>query len=142
MPAPDHIHAAVVAALIADGWTIVKAPPLTLDGHQLFIDLYAERPTPDVLLAVNGPRAIAVEVKSFGTPHPFHQIGAAVGQYDLYRYALGDTSPWQLFLALSWSMWTAFFGETTQLRQYLRSRHVHILVIDPATQEVRTWIEH
>jgi XisH protein len=61
MPAKNLYHDAVVAALIADGWTITDDPlTLSFGGKDLFVDLGAERPT---LAAEKAGRNIAVEVQ-------------------------------------------------------------------------------
>lgn len=46
MPARDIYHAAVVKALIADGWTITNDPLyLAYGGRELYVDIGAERVT-------------------------------------------------------------------------------------------------
>ncbi len=79
MPAKDLYHDAVVQALIADGWEITHDPLLlSYGGRNLFVDLGAERIT---VAAERGEQKIAVEIKSFLSPSPVHDLEEAVGQY-------------------------------------------------------------
>lgn len=46
MPARDIYHAAVIKALVADGWTITNDPLyLAYGGRELYVDIGAERVT-------------------------------------------------------------------------------------------------
>ena len=73
----DAIHGAVKNALIKDGWTIT-ADPYTIRYEEviLFADLAAERP----IAAERAGRKIVVEVKSFISPSPIHDLKIALGQ--------------------------------------------------------------
>jgi len=63
MSARNIYHDAVVAALIADGWTITDDPlRVTVGDRNVFVDLGAEK---NVLGAEKGSRRIAIEIQSF-----------------------------------------------------------------------------
>jgi hypothetical protein len=72
----DAIHNAVKNALVKDGWTIT-ADPYTFRYEEviLFADLGAERP----LAAERAGQKIVVEVKSFLSPSPIHDLKLALG---------------------------------------------------------------
>lgn len=91
MSAKNIYHAAVVAALKADGWAIT-ADPLTLKvgKRDLHIDLGAERP---VIGAEKAGEKIAVEIQSFLNPSAVADLQQALGQYTLYRLALAQQQP-------------------------------------------------
>lgn len=99
MPRKDLYHDELVAALIADGWTITDDPyPLNVDGTVLYIDVGAER---QLIGAQRGSERIAVEVKSFAGPSTVNEFEKSLGQYLLYLIALQEHEPSRtLFLAL------------------------------------------
>lgn len=91
MPAKNIYHEAVVHALEADGWTITDDPlRVSFGGRNLFVDLAAELLT---IGAERGNERIAVEIQSFLSPSPMFDLEHALGQYGLYRVALGDAEP-------------------------------------------------
>lgn len=142
MPALDKIHHAVKAALIKNGWEIIRGDPVKIDGLSLHIDLFARTKTDEVVFASDGYRYIAVEVKSLDEPSIIHALGPAVGQYDLYRYVLGGSPiAWTVYLAVSLEVWNSFFTGKPQTLNFLQSRQIHIVIIDTTTQEVAQWIE-
>jgi hypothetical protein len=71
MPAKDIYHNTVRTALEKDGWTITN-DPLTLEigDRSLFVDLGAEK----ILAAEKQGRKIAVEVTSFLSVSPVHDL--------------------------------------------------------------------
>ncbi|MBY0514169.1 MAG: XisH family protein [Gemmataceae bacterium] len=74
-------HGSVVAALVADGWTITHDPlSLKVGERDVHIDLGAERP---VIGAEKGTTRIAVEVQSFRGPSEVADLEQALGQYTL-----------------------------------------------------------
>ncbi|HEY9609858.1 element excision factor XisH family protein [Allocoleopsis sp.] len=94
MPAKDIYHNAVVQSLKADGWTITHDPLYIAYGSRdLFVDLGAER---EAIAAQKEGQKIAVEIKSFLSPSPVHDLQDAVGQYDIYRSVLLEVEPERL----------------------------------------------
>ena len=90
MPARDAYHPAVVAALIADGWTITHDPLLLKWGlRDLYVDLGAER----MIGATKANRLIAVEIKTFNGPSAMTDLERALGQYTLYRDVMARREP-------------------------------------------------
>jgi hypothetical protein len=79
MPAKDIYHAAVINALIKDGWTITHDPYTMPFGQKdVFVDLGAER----LLAAEKGAERIAVEIKSFQGNSDIRDLENAIGQYE------------------------------------------------------------
>lgn len=74
----DHIHEPVKQALIKDGWRITADPyELQYKEGRLQADLAAERP----IAAERTDEKIVVEIKSFLSPSPLHELQGAIGQY-------------------------------------------------------------
>src|SRR5215211_2587302 len=90
MSARNLHHDAVVAALIADGWTITHDPlHLPYEGRNFFVDLGAER----TVGAEKDGRRIAVEIQSFAGLSEVRDLQEALGQYITYRTLLGESDP-------------------------------------------------
>ena len=110
MPAKNVHHDAVVAALVADGWTITDDPlTVTIGDRNLFIDLGAEQRE---LAAERGGERIAVEVQSFPSPSVVSDLQEAIGQYVLYRSVLSRQQPDRpLFLAVPRKVYDGILSE-------------------------------
>jgi hypothetical protein len=98
MPVEDKIHQIVKNALIKDGWTITNEPYYFIyKKPKLYADLRAERS--DDALRIR--EIIVVEVKSFRRNSITADFHESVGQYLLYRFALGKLyAEGNLFLAI------------------------------------------
>src|SRR5437867_3420901 len=107
MPRRDKIHDAVRNALVKDGWTITADPfEIAYKKVRLRADLAADR----VIAAERGSEKIVVEIKSFLSPSPIHELQTALGQYELYSTYLQLTgSERRLYLAVSEEIWNRFF---------------------------------
>jgi hypothetical protein len=137
MSAKDLIHDAVKAALIKDGWTITH-DPYTIEFAELTLsaDLAAERP----FAAERGSRKIIVEVKSFTSRSPVHDLKNALGQYDLYVAYLELLSPErEVYLAVSHLVYQDFFKQNA-VQFIVRRYNLKLLVVHVAQEEVVTWI--
>ncbi|MCC5628985.1 XisH family protein [Nostoc sphaeroides CHAB 2801] len=110
MPARDIYHAAVIKALIADGWTITNDPLyLAYRGRELYVDIGAERVT---IAAERDNQKIAVEIKNFLSPSPVSDLQEAVGKYEAYRSVLKELQPKrQLYLAVPKRVYEGIFSE-------------------------------
>lgn len=139
MPAKNVYHDAVVEALQADGWTITDDPlRLTYGGRFPYVDLAAERET---IGAEKGGEKIAVEIQSFLSPSPIHDLQQAVGQYDIYRAVLAETEPERVpYLAVPRLVGDTLLVE--QLGQLILSRlQLKVLVFDDQGKRVVRWIK-
>ncbi|GAB4187759.1 MAG: hypothetical protein Fur006_27820 [Coleofasciculaceae cyanobacterium] len=138
MPAKDIYHNAVVQSLRADGW-IITHDPLYIDygGRNLFVDLGAER---EAIAAEKDGQKIAVEIKSFLSPSPIHDLQDAVGQYDIYRSVLLEVEPERLlYLAVPKRVYEGIFTE--KFGQLILSRiQINLLVFDEQLARIITWI--
>ena len=77
--------------MTADGWRITDDPlTLTYGDGNLFVDLGAER---GAIAAEKGEQKIAVEVQSFLSQSPVHDLELAVGQFEVYRVVLREMEP-------------------------------------------------
>ncbi len=132
----DKIHDAVKTALVKDGWTIT-ADPFQIDYKEskLKADLAADR----VLAAERQSEKIVVEVKSFLSPSPIHELQATAGQYQMYLMCLETFAPErELFLAISEPVWDAFFSlEITQ--DFIRRFPMKLFVVNLETEEIVLW---
>lgn len=137
MPAHDHDHDAVCAALVADGWTITADPlHLRYAGDDLYVDLAAER----LIAAEKGLQRIAVEIKSFCGASELSDLHLAVGQFVVYREVLADLDPErELYLAVSEEVRTEVFD--AGVARLLLTRQIRRLVsYDPERKVIVQWI--
>lgn len=138
MPARNIYHAAVVQALVTDGWTVTHDPlTLSYGGKDLYVDLGAER---RAIAAEKGAQRIAVEVQSFLSPSPVRDLQEAVGQFEVYRAVLAETEPERsLYLAVPRAVHATLlaepFGQLIVTRLQLR-----LLVFDEERERVVQWI--
>lgn len=138
MPAKNIYHDAVVAALVADGWTVTHDPlTIKVGDRNLHIDLGAER-TP--IGAERAGEKIAVEVQSFLNPSAVADLQQALGQYTLYRLALAEQQPDRpLYLAIPTEVYNGILDEPLG-RLAVVGLNLRLIVFDPTTQEVVQWI--
>jgi hypothetical protein len=139
MPVKILYHDAVVAALIADGWTITDDPlTLSFGGKDLFVDLGAERPT---LAAEKSGRKIAVEVQSFRGSSPVRDLEEAVGHYDIYRAILRVRQPErQLYMAVPLAVHDGVLAD--RFGSFIIAElGVRLMVFDEDRRRVVQWIE-
>jgi len=138
MPAKNLYHDAVIAALVADGWTITHDPlTLTVGGRTLHVDLAAAK---DGIAAEKGDARIAVEVQSFLSLSAVNDLEDAIGQYVLYRSVLSRQQPDRpLYLAVPRRVYDGILSEP--LGQIVMiDLNVRFLVFDPDRREVVRWI--
>ncbi len=138
MPARNIHHDAVVAALIADGWTITDDPlRLPYDGRNYYVDLGAER----TLGAEKGDRRIAVEVQTFGGLSEVRDLQEAVGQYITYRALLSQADPDRpLYMAVRRVTADGILAERIG-RLLIERERLKIVVFDETAQRIVQWTE-
>lgn len=138
MSAKNVYHDAVVAALVADGWTITHDPlPLEFGGRKLRVDLGAER---SPLAAEKGGAKIAVEVQSFIRPSAVADLEQALGQYSLYRIVLAGQQPDRpLYLAVPTEAYLGILSEPLG-QAAVNGLGVRAVVFDPDRREIVRWI--
>lgn len=138
MPARNIDHDAVIASLMADGWTITD-DPLTLDafGRNVHIDLGAER---SPIGAERDGERIAVEVQSFRGASDVRSLQEATGQFLMYRYLLADQQPdRRLYLSVDRRVYDGILSEPLG-QLMLRQCGIPVLVFDAERREVVRWI--
>ncbi len=134
----DSIHNAVKNALIKDGWTITVDPyEIEYEEARLRADLAADR----TLAAERADEKIVVEIKSFVSPSPIHELQAAVGQYQMYLMCLEAVAPERrLYLAISQPIWEELFS--LKITQDFISRFpLRLFVVDLQKEEIVLWKE-
>ncbi|MBI1762732.1 MAG: XisH family protein [Acidobacteria bacterium] len=134
----DKIHDAVRQALTKDGWTITADPfEIEYEEARLRADLAAER----MLAAERAEERIIVEIKSFLSPSPLHELQAAIGQYQMYLMCLETAAPERrLFLAISQPVWESLF--TLKITQdFIRRFPLRLFVVNLQTEEIVLWKE-
>lgn len=137
MPRKDAHHQTVVAALIADGWTITNDPLRVAYGFlDVYVDLAAELP----IGAERGTQQIAVEVKSFVGASDVHDLETALGQYNLYRDLLSEVEPDRpLYLAVPQRTHAGILS--TPLGQLIvRRQRLLLIVFDEGSARIVQWI--
>jgi hypothetical protein len=138
MPARNIHHDTVIQALEADGWTITHDPlPIAVGERHLFVDLGAERST---IGAERGDERIAVEIQTFGSPSPVHDLESALGQFVLYRALLARSDPGRtLFLGLPHQVVSTLLAEPLG-QVVIANVPLRIVVFDPQEKKVVRWI--
>ncbi|MGE0130179.1 MAG: element excision factor XisH family protein [Blastocatellales bacterium] len=134
----DSIHNAVKNALIKDGWTITADPyEIEYEEARLRADLAADR----ALAAERADEKIVVEIKSFISSSPIHELQAAVGQYQMYLMCLEAVAPERrLYLAVSQPIWEELFS--LKITQDFISRFpLRLFVVDLQKEEISLWKE-
>jgi len=138
MPAKDIYHNTVRTALEKDGWTITN-DPLTLEigDRSLFVDLGAEK----ILAAEKQGRKIAVEVKSFLSVSPVHDLEEALGQYIVYEDILEFSEPERnIYLAVREEVYLDIFSEPLG-QLLLRKKRLKLIVFDSSKEIIIRWID-
>jgi len=138
MPAKDIYHNTVRTALEKDGWTITN-DPLTLEigDRSLFVDLGAEK----ILAAEKQGRKIAVEVKSFLSISPVHDLEEALGQYIVYEDILELSEPERnIYLGVREEVYLDIFSEPLG-QLLLRKKRLKLIVFDSAREIIIKWID-
>lgn len=136
MPAQDNIHAAVVAALQKDGWTITD-DPFTVDYEEycLYVDLGAER----AVAAERGAERVAVEIKSFPSRSEVADLQQAVGQFVIYRSFLRALDPARrLYLAVSAEVYDRIFLKKA-VRRLIDELGIPVVAVEIDSEEVVLW---
>jgi len=138
MPAKYLYHNTVRTALEKDGWTITN-DPLTLEigDRSLFVDLGAEK----ILAAEKQGRKIAVEVKSFLSISPVHDLEEALGQYIVYEDILELSEPERnIYLAVREEVYLDIFSEPLG-QLLLRKKRLKLIVFDSSREIIIRWID-
>lgn len=138
MPAKDIYHNTVRTALEKDGWTITN-DPLTLEigDRSLFVDLGAEK----ILAAEKQGRKIAVEVKSFLSVSPVHDLEEALGQYIVYEDILELSEPERnIYLAVREEVYLDIFSEPLG-QLLLRKKRLKLIIFDSSREIIIRWID-
>lgn len=132
----DKIHDAVRNALVKDGWTITADPfEIIYKKVALRADLAADR----VISADRGVEKIVVEIKSFISPSPIHELQTALGQFEVYSTYLQLTdSERKLYLAVSEEIWNRFFLRE-EVSIIVEKYQLPFLIVNIETEEVAQW---
>lgn len=138
MPARDIYHAAVITALIAEGWRITDDPfYVAYGGRELYIDIGAEKIT---IAAEKDNEKIAVEIKSFLSLSPVSDLQDAVGQYEVYRTVLKEVEPnRQLYLAVPKRVYEGIFSERFG-QLIITNIGINLIVFDEQLERIIKWI--
>ncbi len=137
-PAKDIYHNTVRTALEKDGWTITNEPlTLEIGDRSLFVDLGAEK----ILAAEKQGRKIAVEVKSFLSISPVHDLEEALGQYIVYEDILELSEPERnIYLAVREEVYLDIFSEPLG-QLLLRKKRLKLIVFDSSREIIIRWID-
>lgn len=132
----DKIHNAVKNALVKDGWTITADPyEIKYKRVKLQADLAADRP----IAAERGEEKIVVEIKSFLSLSPIHELQAALGQYHMYLAFLESAAPdRRLFLAVGQQIWEELFM-LEAIQDLIARWDLRLLVVDLKAEEIVLW---
>ena len=139
MVTKDKYHDIVVRALGKEGWKITDDPlTLSYGGRDLFVDLGAERA---VIAAERNQEKIAVEIKSFLSLSPVHDLEMAVGQYGIYKALLSKIeSDRTLFMAVPLRIYESTLSERFG-QLILESFEIKLIVFDHKSGGITQWIK-
>ncbi|MBC6479746.1 MAG: XisH family protein [Hormoscilla sp. GM7CHS1pb] len=135
----DKDHFSRRRTLEKDGWTITNDPYLLVLGETfLKADLGAEK----FLAAEKGGRKIVVELKGFESSSPINELQKAMGQLQLYQWALEEQEPErQLFLAISQEVYIRQF-QTKIFQLAVQRNKINLLVYEPEQEVIVQWNTH
>lgn len=139
MVAKDKYHDIVVHALETEGWKITDDPlTLSYGGRDLYVDLGAERA---LIAAERSEEKIAVEIKSFLSRSPVHDLQMAVGQYGIYKALLSKTdSDRVLFMAVPFRVYEGILSE--RFGQFiLENFKIKLIIFDHRNERIAQWIK-
>lgn len=137
MPARDAIHDALVAALIKDGWTITHDPYFVKVGRKKgFVDLAANK----IIAATKEDKKIAVEGKGFAGASELTEFEKALGQYNLYLWAIKEKEPDRtLFLAMPDDFYRDFM-EDPFFQKIIQVYSLRIIIFNVVKEKIISWI--
>lgn len=138
MPARNTHHTAVIAALVADGWTITHDPlTIPIGQRHIHIDLGIE---PGALAAERDNERIAVEIQTFGGQSLIQALHEAVGKFVVYRAILRRDVPERtLYLAVPRLADESIFAEPIG-QLVIADIQLRYLVYDEQQRKVIRWI--
>lgn len=137
MPARDAIHDSLVAALKNDGWTITHDPYFVKVGRKKgFVDLAANK----IIAATKKNKKIAVEGKGFTGPSELTEFEKALGQYNLYVFAIKEKEPERtLYLAMPDDFYRDFM-EDPFFQKIIQVYSLKIIIFNVLEEKIITWI--
>ncbi len=137
MPAKDIYHDTVKKALIKDGWRITAENlQLPWGGTRAYIDIIAD----EVFVAEKEGQKIAVEVKSFVGKSNLSEFEKAVGQFIIYRFAMGKEDPTrELYLAVGEKAYNKIFLHPDVI-ELIERENLKVLVFNEAKEVLVRWI--
>ncbi len=135
--AKDIYHDTVRTALEKENWVITNDPlTLKVGRRRALVDLGAEK----LFAAEREGRKIAVEIKSFVSPSPLHDLEQAMGQFLLYSKILEQQEPERtLYLAVSRLAFDRLFSEEIG-QLMLSTTDLRLIVFSPESKEIVQWI--
>jgi hypothetical protein len=135
----DRLHQALRRTLEKDGWAITADPLiLVLEQTELRADLGAEK----TFAAEKEGRKIAIELKEFTAVSGVSELEKAIGQLQLYQWALDTQEPdRKLFLAVSEMAYVKYF-EKPLFQLVVQRNKINLLVYQPDSEEIVKWITH
>lgn len=116
---------------------LLRSLVYSIRGRDLFIDLGAKC---EAFATQKDAQKIAVEIQSFLSPSPIHDLQDAVGQYDIYRSVLLEVEPDRLlYLAVPTRAYEGIFTE--KFGQLIISKiQINLLVFDEQMARIVKWI--
>jgi hypothetical protein len=135
----DRLHQTLRRTLEKDDWTITADPLiLVLEQTELRADLGAEK----TFAAEKEGRKIAIELKEFTAVSGVSELEKAIGQLQLYQWALDAQEPdRKLFLAVSETAYAKYF-EKPLFQLVVQRNKINLLVYQPDSEEIVKWITH
>jgi hypothetical protein len=139
MPARDTFHEPFVRALEKDGWTITDDPLTVPYGRtELLVDIGAEK----LVAAERNGLRIAVEIKSFISPSPIHDLKEALGAYFMYSNALADSAEHAdrtLYLAIRQETFDSLFSDQSG-QKIIQRGQLRLIVFHTREEVILQWI--
>jgi len=134
--AKDIYHNTVRTALEKDSWLITNDPlSLKVGRRRALVDLGAEK----LLAAERQGQKIAIEIKSFLSPSPLHDLEQALGQFVLYSKVLEQQEPDRvLYLAITYLVFDEIFSEEIG-QLMLNETDLRLIIFDPQKEEIVQW---
>lgn len=136
MTRKDKDHDLVRSLVEKDGWTILKDPYVLRLGERILkVDLQIEK----FVEIQKDDRNILLEIKSFASGSIIDDLQKAVGQIDMYTWALRDNDiSLEIYLAMSYTVYDQI-KEDPKFFAYFNEKHFKLLLYDTDREVIVTW---